>query len=337
MRMLYVFSTVAIFIGSVVGAGFASGREIALYFGSQSVAAPIVAGLAIGFLCYVFLEVGRLTNGKVLPTMFGKFHKVAEILLRLANFAVYAAMIAGAEFIVRKTFGIRGGGVVSGILCMACISFKKGLAAVNTVLTPLIIVLVGVLVAKAEDFSVGSGYSFWSPLSYASMNLATGGYLISRYGVKASPAKNAVVGTLTAATATALLVAVYFIVRENPTAEMPLHLFAEQNGLSVLSGVLIFAAIFTTMTSCLAATVENGGFVGAALSTSAAFLIAILGFAPLVNTVYPVIGCIGIGFTAWSVIVLLYKKYWNSPLLYPLFRKRNRRIHEPREHAQNES
>ena len=336
MRMLYVFSTVAIFIGSVVGAGFASGREIALYFGSQSVAAPIVAGLAIGFLCYVFLEVGRLTDGKVLPTMFGKFHKVAEYLLRLSNFAVYAAMIAGSEFIVMTTFGIRGGGVVSGILCMACISFKKGLAVVNAVLTPLIIVLVGVLVARAEDFSVGAGFNFWSPLSYASMNLATGGYLISRYGVKASPLKNAVVGALTAATATALLVAVYYIVRENPTAEMPLFMFAEQKGFAVLSGVLKLAAIFTTMTSSLAATVENGGFVGAALATSAAFLIAIFGFATLVNAVYPVIGCLGIGFTAWSVIVLLYKKYWNLSRFYPFFHKRNRRIHEPCEHAQNE-
>lgn len=336
MRMLYVFSTVAIFIGSVVGAGFASGREIALYFGSQSVAAPIVAGLVIGFLCYVFLEVGRLTDGKVLQSMFGRFRTVAEWLLRLSNFAVYAAMIAGSEFIVATVFGVRGGGVVSGILCMACISFKRGLAAVNAVLTPLIIVLVGVLVFKAEDFGAGEGYFFWSPLSYASMNLATGGYLISRYGVKASSAKNAVVGALTAATATALLVAVYFIVREYPLAEMPLFVFAERRGLAILSGVLIYAAIFTTMTSCLAATVENGGFVGAAFATSAAFLIAIFGFATLVNAVYPIIGALGIGFTAWSVIVLIYKKYWNSARFNPFFHKRNRRIHKTCKHAQNE-
>lgn len=333
--MSYILTTVFIFVGSVVGAGFASGREIALYFGTQSVAAPVVAGIVIGLLCYVFLEVGRISGGDVLRVMFGRFRKIADLLLKLANFAVYAAMIAGAEFILKRTFGIGGGGVISGILCIACLSFKKGLAAVNLVLTPLIMVLVGVLLSKTDNFDAGQGYLFWSPLSYASMNLATGGYLISRYGVKATSRKNAVVGALTAAVSTALLVAVYFIAREYPAEEMPLYCFAEQNGLRILSGILIYAAIFTTMASSLAATIGNGGFVGASIATSAGYLLAIFGFSALVNTVYPIIGCMGIAFTAWSVIVLLYKRFWNSPRLNPFLDKCHRRVHQPRKYAQD--
>lgn len=335
--MLYVFSTVAIFVGSVVGAGFASGREIALYFGAQSVAAPVAAGVIIGFLCYVFLEIGRISDGNVLGVMFGKFGKAAGVLLRLANFAVYCAMIAGAEFIMRDTFGFRGAGVLSGILCIVCLSFKKGLAAMNVVLTPLIVVLVGILASKADNFDCGEGYSFWSPLSYASMNLATGGYLISHRGASSTVKKNAAAGLATAVVTTALLVAVYFTVRKYPDAEMPLYLFACRNGMAVLSGILIYAAILTTMVSSLAATVPKGGFIGAAAVTSAAFLVAVLGFGRIVNVAYPVIGCAGIAFTAWALIVLIVKKHWRSTRLNPLFDKRNRRVHKSRKYAENES
>lgn len=334
--MLYVFSTVAIFVGSVVGAGFASGREIALYFGAQSAAAPVVAGAIIGFLCYVFLEIGRISDGNVLSVTFGKFGKAAGVLLRFANFAVYCAMIAGAEFIMKDTFGFRGAGVLSGILCIACLSFKKGLAAVNVILTPLIVVLVGILASKVENFGLGEGYSFWSPISYASMNLATGGYLISYRGVGSTAKKNAVAGIATAVVTTALLVAVYFIVRKYPDAEMPLYVFASRNGTAVLSGILIYAAILTTMVSSLAAAVPKGGFIGAAAVTSAAFLVAVLGFGRIVNVAYPVIGCVGIVFTAWSLIVLLVKKHWRSARFNPLFDKRDRRVHKSRKYAENE-
>lgn len=38
----------AVFIGTVIGAGFATGQEVLLYFGRSSIAVPIFSGILLG-------------------------------------------------------------------------------------------------------------------------------------------------------------------------------------------------------------------------------------------------------------------------------------------------
>lgn len=44
----------AVFIGTVIGAGFATGQEVLLYFGKSSIAVPIFRGFYWDFLTRIF-------------------------------------------------------------------------------------------------------------------------------------------------------------------------------------------------------------------------------------------------------------------------------------------
>ncbi|HRR89743.1 MAG TPA: hypothetical protein P5161_03095, partial [Eubacteriales bacterium] len=54
-----------LFIGTVIGAGFATGREIALYFKNISPLAAAFSGLALGFLCTLFIIIGNINKSPV--------------------------------------------------------------------------------------------------------------------------------------------------------------------------------------------------------------------------------------------------------------------------------
>lgn len=52
----------AVFIGTVIGAGFATGQEVLLYFGRSSIAVPIFSGILLGlFNAYFWQSAQNLT------------------------------------------------------------------------------------------------------------------------------------------------------------------------------------------------------------------------------------------------------------------------------------
>jgi len=55
MKVFKCLQICFIYIGSIIGAGFATGREIMLYFGDNGILSGIAAGVAMGILCGLFL------------------------------------------------------------------------------------------------------------------------------------------------------------------------------------------------------------------------------------------------------------------------------------------
>ena len=53
--MKKVIKAVALFIGTVVGAGLASGKEIAVYFNGLNPLTTIFSGVFLGFFCSLFM------------------------------------------------------------------------------------------------------------------------------------------------------------------------------------------------------------------------------------------------------------------------------------------
>ena len=68
------------FVGTMVGAGFASGREVAAFFGETSLFGVVLAGLLTGALSFVFMELGRLSKGDIMGGFFGKAACLCRIL-----------------------------------------------------------------------------------------------------------------------------------------------------------------------------------------------------------------------------------------------------------------
>ena len=99
-----------LFVGSIVGAGFATGREVALFFGGGSVWNLLLASAFIAFSCYVFMDLGaRGAQGR--PRIFLGVGRVVSA----ASFIVYAAMLAAAEEVLSELFGVRGLSLLLGV------------------------------------------------------------------------------------------------------------------------------------------------------------------------------------------------------------------------------
>lgn len=97
-----------LYIGTVIGAGFASGREIALFFGDT---APLNVALAAAFMAIpeaLFLTAGKLG---VLPD-----NTAVRTGVFIAAFSSVAAMLAGCDLALYDVTGVVSLGVIAAIL-----------------------------------------------------------------------------------------------------------------------------------------------------------------------------------------------------------------------------
>ena len=289
MKRLAVAAT---FVGAIVGAGFASGREIALYFAETSILTPLLSGVLLGVFCYLFSEIGRVTGGNA-ALLSPRLSKPLRFVIRGENAVTYCAMIAGGEEILYGLFNIHGGGIFSGILALFLVLWGADkIKWSNLFIVPAIIVMVFVLFFTNSTFPTGRKISALSAFSYCAMNVMGGGYLISTYSGDFSKKDSVLTSILSGVIITALLVAVYCVVCVEPDAVMPLLAAAEETGLSVVANIVAYLAIFTTLTGSLSIASGNKPTV-AALLTAGALVVATFGFRSLVDKAYPVLGAIG--------------------------------------------
>ncbi len=296
-----IISTASIFVGAIVGAGFATGKEISVYFGKGSIAVPIIAGVMLGVFCFVFMLLGRGTDD-VLERLFGRCSYAARVVIVIANFVIFATMIAGAELIFCECFGVRGIGIVSGIAAIVFVGRGTRLLSIASIL--LVPVIVGVTLYFAlskEEVTLAGELLIIQPIAYAAMNVLTGGYLVAGYSREASVKECLLTSILVGIICCVLLVAVYIVVRDYAATPMPLFYYAQQLKATIPAALLIFAAIFTTMITSLKV-VSGGCYTVGGVATAIALLVSIAGFGNLVTYCYPVIGYIGCGLVGWGVL-----------------------------------
>jgi len=136
------------YIGTVVGAGFASGQEILQFFsrfGEQALLGILISTLCF-FLCGDFvMRLGRNhgvdTFGEVAIHLFGKrFGRIVHVALLLMLFGVTMAMLAGSGALFAEQAKVPF--VLGALLCAALtavtlIGGLRGLMSANAVIVPL--------------------------------------------------------------------------------------------------------------------------------------------------------------------------------------------------------
>lgn len=294
------------FLGSFIGAGFATGREIALFFGTCGIFAPILAGVFSGLFCFLFLEIGR-RNQDIVPALFPKTHRFFSLLIALANFCIFVAMVAGAEQVVYDTFSVRGGGFISALVCLSVSTQgKKGLQWLNTAVVPLLIFLIFLLVCKGKPKPT-LGFSLAKPLLYAALNILSGGILVGGMAKENTKKDNVIIAITLSVLLSALLGGVYAVVSAKSHLEMPLLELAKELGLPVSGGTLIYFAILTTMAGSLSLA-SNDSLKKGVWLTVIAFPLSFLGFQPIVDATYPIIGGLGVLLTLSCIYQLIAQK-----------------------------
>lgn len=198
--MIDVLKISAVFIGTIIGAGLASGQEIlqffSLYGKNSFIGIAICCLLYIVFSCIIvylcYKHKFRSYNDMVIFVLGKKFGRVTDIFLTFFIFAGNTIMISGGGAMLNEFLGFNK---AVGILLMATLSFlvtslsTKGLVVTNVIVVPLsiiMILLVGVFTLKQNPDSLNhiitasipqSKDSFLvSAILYASFNLilATG-------------------------------------------------------------------------------------------------------------------------------------------------------------------
>lgn len=294
------------FMGALIGAGFASGREIALYFSHTSPFTPLLSGACLGILCYFFLELGRIYNGDFF-ILFGKGRGVFICIIKVCNIITTCAMIAGGEEVFFNLFGIRGGGIITGIITLLTLYFGvEKLKLINSFIMPAIIILILILFFKGNGKAEFEKLSVLPAFTYAAMNIITGGYFISTLSKDSTKKENLMAGVVTGIILSLLLLSVYIIIQDNIYDIMPLMSAAQSHNMKTIGNLIMYLAIYTTITSSLAVASSNN-MKTAVMIIAACYGISIFSFEKIVDITYPLMGFTGI-VMIFIVIYLLIKQ-----------------------------
>ena len=152
--LMSILKVVFVIIGTLIGAGFASGQEIYTFFfshGINGMIGIIVSGSIIGFTIYKtfkILEKNNIKNYKEFLNVFIKNDKIKEFANAIINIFILVSfyiMIAGFGAYLKQEINLNSilGSSILAILCF--ILFKtniNGIVKINEILIPILIVLV---------------------------------------------------------------------------------------------------------------------------------------------------------------------------------------------------
>lgn len=291
-------------IGAAVGAGFASGREIAVFFaqyGCWGYAGLAAAGLML------------LLSGEPLPSTWKERwpEKVWQIMLSLLLITTGGAMLAGAGEIWAQVLSIRWSSSVGIVVTMMigwllAVRTKAGLAWLSrglvVIMTLLLLAAFCVQPMKGAVISEQRGYlALISGVSYGGFNAALQWPILSAV-IGNTQKKRAL---RCAAVIILLMLGLGMMLMWRNAAlmaeEMPFLMLMKQFGSVGYIGFILclYLAVLSTLTACIRAV------KGRMLPVTLIMMISCCGFGGVVNRLYPMLG-------GASCIMLLLAKITNS-------------------------
>lgn len=338
LNMLFVGIT---FFGTLVGAGFASGKEIWFYFAQWG----NVSYFMIVFVCFLFLGSSILffSFGKKFQIetvqecglkIFGKFSSVFEILLVLSNLTLLSSMLAGADSlfsIVLPNFPYRLASVVTAIITLVVVCFGfKSITKTNSLIVPLLVLMIcitfvaclfdGRTAFSSNEFCASNFFgSTIYGLLFVGSNMFFSGFIFARMG-KEFEKKELFGGTLIGCIFLMLcLFAITILLLTNPSSiasDMPIveialslnYWFAYVVLIIVWLGLLTtaFALLFTI--SNWLKTYFGNPVLMTTISSIIALILSGIGFNSFVKIVYPIMGVFGFLYIFFTIISIKKSK-----------------------------
>lgn len=332
-----MFKVIFVIIGTLIGAGFASGREIYIFFsnyGQKGIFGIILTSILTSVIIYRVLIIEKtyeITNyNKLLEIINWKNFRINKILNKIIDLFLLVSfyiMVAGFSSYMKQKFNIPLY-LSSSIFTSICyLVFKKnidGLIKVNEFLVPILILFIlyfgvknipYIIQTKPEIITFKKHGWIISSVLYASYNsiilvpVLTGlrDYLKNKKDIiKISVISGFIILCLATLIFLMLLRDTYFLSQ----IDMPLLYITEEYGTAfeVLYGFIIIASIFTSAISTGYSFLKNTSD-GKKYNKMLIFLcvsavaVSKIGFSNLVETLYPLFGILGI-----LQIILLFKK-----------------------------
>ncbi len=333
MKKIYIATM--LILGSYIGAGFCSGKEVAIYFANYGFYSlffvPIFFVLNY-FMFKFFLNLGNKNQNKT----FGDLNKdiffkggLLNFLMILVCLIFSSAMYAGL-FEISNIFDST---LVKYILIICIVTFTfvillrnfSAFKNLNSILTPFIlftIILCSVVSLKLNSdfnfvFKIQNGFlMFFNPIIYACQGLTINYYIWAKAGEDLNKKQiNSVAffSSFILCLIISLTIIVFNFEPELLTQSMPFASLSFKFGfpLDILFSIVIILAILTSLlgtTRCLHDILIlkiSNKFLRAFLSAIVPILFSFIGFSKIITYLYPLVGCIG--FILFILIILKQK------------------------------
>lgn len=323
--VIYMFNSIMVIIGTIIGAGFASGKEIFTFFnvyGKFGFIGLLLSQLVTGFIIYktLYLIISyNITSYKqFIDTIITKSNFLSDVICNIINIFLlisFIVMVAGFAAYFKQELNISYiiGATLIALLCF--FTFLKNVDAlvkINKYFIPFLIFIILFLGFKNLNCftyfnfqSTSSTFNwFISSILYASYNLIILiPILISlkNYVVNIRNAK--LVSILTAFFLLLMSITLFCLLnyyfKDIANIELPtIYIASLLNGnLKYICGIVILGAIFTTAISSGYGFLNNLLISNKKLYTILAVAICVLavalsniGFSNLLNLLYPILG-----------------------------------------------
>lgn len=244
--MKKALKTAFLYIGTAIGAGFSSGREIALFFGKVSPVNVAISSIFMSLLCALFLVAGKL---KLMPK-----GRIVGFFIFLSASISLCSMLAGGDYIMQSMTGIPlafglSMTILGGIVVVLGIEKIK---VVNAIVVPLIVISVAVIFFMLPTPTYTQNFSILKPIMYSGLDVLLGGVIISQEGEKLTFKQIIMSCTLICVFLFFILYMLQTVVLSDINDSlMPVLAVSEELHLKFFCGVLIAGAIFTTLVSSL--------------------------------------------------------------------------------------
>lgn len=328
----------SIYIGTVIGAGFASGREIIEFFGVYGIKG--IWGVYISGV--LFSIVGSLLLIKVYNNKIKDFNdlagrlfgeKVGFVIDTIILFSLYtgfSVMIAGSGAVFKEQLNLPFNvGIIVMVICSFIVFLfnLEGLSLINTILVPLLII--GILFISVSitgeiglDFSkvegadlTRKGNFFTSALLYFGSNSLLIIVVFSSMLPIIGNKKTAIFGGLSGGVilfvlALSILNSMLLYYNEIFYLDIPMLKLCGYigEGYGKIYSIILWIAMFTTALANGFGFINrvskgNNKYLVSVIFCMSAFPLANIGFGNLVGVLYPIFGAIGF---VMMVFILLY-------------------------------
>lgn len=332
--MKNIFKVIFVIIGTLIGAGFASGQEMYLFFfsyGMKGLLGILVSCTLIGIVIYKSLVIIDKYQIKTYKEFLEIFIKSKENFLNLKNIInivinvfiliTFFIMVAGFGAYFEQELGISKilGSIILAILCfLIFMTSIKGVVKVNSILVPILIafvILIGIInitdlnLPELENYIIRTNQSsyFFSAVIYCSYNsillipvlITLKNYLSSKRQIGVIAIIISIISIVLSTMIFLLLVRVDVDITK---LEMPVVYVVSQmfKALRIVYGLIILSSIFTTAISLGSSFLQNTSKNRKSYTQIAlimcitSVLVSQIGFSNLINFLYPIFGYLGL-------------------------------------------
>lgn len=328
------------YMGTVVGAGFATGQEILQFFtrfgalGALTIMLATVMFVWLGAkMMLISSEVRANSYEDVNKVLFGdRFGRWISHFMQLILFGVCAVMLAGAGAIFSENwnFSYQSGLLITVVGCFLLL--RKGMNAiltVNAIVVPVMLLFTVLIIVDTmhtpganrwlllqSDFSPVAVWA--SPFLYAAFNLAMAQAVLVPLGSEVGDRKTIVYGSWIGGIGIGFMllaghIALSVYMPGIQQFAIPMGGIARElgHGVQWIYIFLIFAEIFTTLIADVyGLTLQLKGRINLSRSTltvltlGACYIASQIGFGPLLSTLYPIFGLISLG---WLILLIRHR------------------------------